>query len=75
MIITNQFIKNIFTDFARPVVGSRNHCEYQMFNLINILDVFCFQKKKINKNKKIITIIIKKNLIRLRIFRVSYENC
>ena len=28
MIITDQFIKNIFTEFARPVVGSRNHYEY-----------------------------------------------
>ena len=44
MIITNQFIKNIFTEFARPVVGSRNHYEYQMFNLVNILDVFFVSK-------------------------------
>ena len=28
MIITDQFIKNIFTEFVRPVVGPRNHYKY-----------------------------------------------
>ena len=52
MIITNQFIKNIFTEFARPVVGSTNHYEYQMLNLINILDVFFVLKMIIIKKIK-----------------------
>lgn len=67
MFITNQFIKNIFTEFARPLQGSRNHFKYSMFSLIYILYVFFVLKKKKKRKKKTLNGFV--------FFGENYKNC